>query len=158
MKNILLTLLLSITLLFALSAQEAIMTTGGNAVGSGGSASFSIGQVLYTTHADAEGSIAQGVQQAFEFSTFTGTDETTTGTDISVFPNPANDYLILEVADFENKQLQYQLLDINGRILADQIVTAHQVSITTTLLIPGTYFLKIMADKAEIKTFKIVKL
>jgi hypothetical protein len=134
------------------------MTTGGNAVGSGGSASFSIGQVLYTTHADAEGSIAQGVQQAFEFSTFTGTDETTTGTDISVFPNPANDYLILEVADFENKQLQYQLLDINGRILADQIVTAHQVSITTTLLIPGTYFLKIMADKAEIKTFKIVKL
>lgn len=157
MKNLFLTLLLSINQILALTAQEAIMTTGGNAAGSGGSASYSIGQGLYTTEIGAVGSIAQGVQQAFEISTFTIVDETTAGMVISVFPNPASDYLILEVADFENKQLQYQLLDINGRILENQIVTARQMSVTTTLLIPGTYFLKIMANKTEIKTFKIVK-
>lgn len=157
MKNLFLTLLLSINQILALTAQEAIMTTGGNAAGSGGSASYSIGQGLYTTEIGAVGSIAQGVQQAFEISTFTSVDETTAGMVISVFPNPASDYLILEVADFENKQLQYQLLDINGRILENQIVTARQMSVTTTLLIPGTYFLKIMANKTEIKTFKIVK-
>lgn len=158
MKKIIISFLLSINLILVLSAQEAIMTTGGNAAGSGGSASFSIGQGLYTTDIGADGSIAQGVQQAFEISTYTSTDETTPAMVISVFPNPANDYLILKVADFDNKQLQYQLLDINGRILANQTVNAHQMSITTTLLIPGTYFLKIIADKAEIKTFKIVKL
>lgn len=157
MKSHILTLLLSITLILTLSAQEAVITTGGNATGSGGSASYSIGQGLYTTDIGADGSIAQGVQQAYEISTFTSADETTTGIVLTVFPNPASDYLILEVGDFENNQLQYMLLDSYGRLLEVRPVTAHQMNITTTQLAPGTYFLKILADNAEIKTFKIVK-
>ena len=52
--------------LTGLQAQESINTTGGNATGDGGSASYSIGQMVYTTTTGDDGSVAQGVQQAFE--------------------------------------------------------------------------------------------
>ncbi|MDD2634269.1 MAG: hypothetical protein PHW82_02085 [Bacteroidales bacterium] len=46
-----------------LQAQESVNTTGGNALGSGGSVSYSAGQVIYTNNTGTSGSVAQGVQQ-----------------------------------------------------------------------------------------------
>jgi hypothetical protein len=40
---------------------------GGEATGSGGSVSYSVGQVVYTTNTGINGSVAQGVQQPYEF-------------------------------------------------------------------------------------------
>ncbi len=48
-----------------LHAQEATLASGGNATGSGGSVSYSVGQVVYTTNIGTTGSVAQGVQQAY---------------------------------------------------------------------------------------------
>jgi hypothetical protein len=44
----------------ALRAQEALSVTGGNASGSGGSVSYTIGQVAYQTHNGTNGSVAVG--------------------------------------------------------------------------------------------------
>ncbi|MFM2191538.1 MAG: hypothetical protein RLZZ118_495, partial [Bacteroidota bacterium] len=44
-------------------AQQATTATGGDATGSGGSAAYSVGQIVYTTHTGTTGSVAQGVQQ-----------------------------------------------------------------------------------------------
>jgi hypothetical protein len=69
-------LILLSTLTFSLStihAQEAIPAGGGNASGSGGSASYSVGQVVYTTNTGTNGSAAQGVQQPYEISVVSGT-------------------------------------------------------------------------------------
>ncbi|MCB0409870.1 MAG: hypothetical protein KDD29_06595, partial [Flavobacteriales bacterium] len=49
-------------------AQENTVSSGGDALGVGGSASYSVGQVVYTTHTGVNGSIAQGVQQPYEIS------------------------------------------------------------------------------------------
>lgn len=46
-------------------AQQAVVTTGGSLSGVGGNASFSVGQVVYTTISGSNGSAAQGVQQNF---------------------------------------------------------------------------------------------
>ncbi|MFT6841979.1 MAG: hypothetical protein ACJASR_000743 [Psychroserpens sp.] len=48
-----------------LKAQESINSAGGNAIGNGGSSSYSIGQVFYITNVGTNGSVAQGVQQNF---------------------------------------------------------------------------------------------
>ena len=48
-----------------LQAQESPTAAGGEATGSGGTASYSIGQVVYTTNTGTNGSVAQGVQQPF---------------------------------------------------------------------------------------------
>ena len=61
--------------LTGLQAQESVNATGGNASGSGGSASYSVGQVVYTNNTGTSGSVAQGVQQPFEISVVTGIEE-----------------------------------------------------------------------------------
>ena len=46
----------------AVNAQTTIATTGGNAAGSGGSFSYTVGQISYSTVSGTNGSVAQGVQ------------------------------------------------------------------------------------------------
>ena len=54
------------------SAQQAVTPAGGNATGSSGNSSFTIGQVAYTTNGNANYSVADGVQQPFEISILSG--------------------------------------------------------------------------------------
>ena len=67
-------LLLATGLLWAglAQAQESVNAYGGDAKGSGGTVAYSVGQIVYTTHTGATGSVAQGVQQAYEISVVTG--------------------------------------------------------------------------------------
>jgi len=51
-----------------LQAQVAIPASGGNATGTGGTVSYSVGQVFYTINTGTTGFIVQGVQQPFEIS------------------------------------------------------------------------------------------
>ena len=46
-----------------LYAQETVPATGGDATGSGGSASYSVGQMVYTTNTGS-GTVTQGVNKA----------------------------------------------------------------------------------------------
>ena len=57
--------------MFGLQAQQVVTTSGGNASGSGGSVSYTVGQIVYTTNTDSNGSVAQGVQQPYEISVVT---------------------------------------------------------------------------------------
>jgi hypothetical protein len=48
------------------SAQTATVSAGGNAIGTGGSVSYSVGQIAYTNNSNSNGSVAQGVQYPYE--------------------------------------------------------------------------------------------
>lgn len=61
--------------LAGLQAQTSVNVTGGNASGSGGSASYSVGQFVYQTHTGTSGSVSEGVQQPYEISVVTGLEE-----------------------------------------------------------------------------------
>jgi len=64
--------LLFVGLLFAthfMYSQETIPASGGEATGSGGTVSYTVGQLVYNTYADATGSVAQGIQQPYELLT-----------------------------------------------------------------------------------------
>jgi hypothetical protein len=141
-----------------LQAQESINATGGNASGSGGSASYSVGQVVYTTNTGTSGSVAQGVQQPYEISVVTGLEEAK-GISLSVtaYPNPTTDYLTLEVKDFELSNLHFQLYDMNGKLLQSEKITGNQTSIGMSNLVPANYFVKVIQANKEVKTFKIIK-
>ena len=152
-------LLLTCTLhLFPVMAQESINTTGGNSSSNEGSVSFSIGQVVYSTTAGSNGSAAEGIQQSFEISVVSKIEEAKgIYLTISVYPNPATDYLILEVKDFELLAMTFQLFDMQGKLLQTQKITSHQTSIVMSNLAPGIYFVKVMQENKEVKTFKIIK-
>ena len=137
------------------NAQETVTTTGGEASGTGGTASYSVGQVVYTSATGTNGSVAQGVQQPYEISTTVGIKETSINLGLSVYPNPTTDYLTLKVADFET--LNFQLIDIQGRIIENKKVTASNTILKMEALPKAVYFLNVTKNNRIIKTFKIVK-
>jgi hypothetical protein len=137
------------------NAQETVTTTGGEASGTGGTASYSVGQVVYTTATGTNGSVAQGVQQPYEISTTVGIKETSINLELSVYPNPTTDYLTLKVADFET--LNFQLIDLQGKIIENKKVTTSNTTIKMEALPKAVYFLNVTKNNRIIKTFKIVK-
>jgi len=144
--------------LTGLQAQTSINATGGNASGSGGSSSYSVGQVAYQTHTGTNGSVAQGVQQPFEISVVTAIEEAKgINLSVSAYPNPTTDYLTLEVKEFELSNMSFQLYDMSGKLLQNEKITGNQTSIVMSNLVPATYFVKVIQDNKEVKTFKIIK-
>lgn len=139
-------------------AQTTIPATGGNASGSGGTVSYSVGQVVYTKNTGANGSVSQGVQQPYEISVITGFEE---AKDISlemvVYPNPATDFIRLSIMNYEVQNMRYRLYDINGNLIKDDIVEGNETSIIMQECLPATYILKVIHGKKEIKSFKIIK-
>jgi Secretion system C-terminal sorting domain len=158
-KKLKLTAILFIGLgLTELQAQEAKITAGGNVSGSGGTVSYSVGQVVYTTLTGTGGSVQQGVQQAYEIATLSIFEETSgIILNYSVYPNPAIDYLILKVENYDKENLAFQLFDVNGKLLDSKILTESETIIDMNNHVPSIYFLKIIDSQKDLKTFKIIK-
>lgn len=144
--------------LTGLQAQENFNTTGRNALGAGGSVSYSIGQIFYTTNSGTNGSVAQGVQQVYDIS-LVSTIENAKGINLTVtiYPNPTIDYLILSINEFDISNLSYQLYDINGKIIQSEKIMGNQTSIVMSNYLPATYFLRVIQGDKEVKMFKIIK-
>lgn len=157
-KVILSAVLLLVSGLTELQAQEAVIASGGNATGTGGSVSYSVGQVVYTTTTGTNGSSGQGVQQPFEISTVTGIEEAK-GINLicSAYPNPATDFIKLIIEDYEVQHIRYQIYNIKGSLLLSNKVEANETNISIQSLLPAIYFLKVTDRDKLIKTFKIIK-
>jgi len=144
--------------IFAIQAQETTLTSGSNVSGSGGSVSYSVGQVVYTTNTGTSGSVAQGVQQPFEISVVTGIEENKDITlQCNAYPNPTSDFLILKMENYILESCNYQLYDVNGKLLENKRIEGNETSIDMLNLVPATYFLKVIQNEKEVKTFKIIK-
>jgi hypothetical protein len=112
-------------------AQETITSTGGNLTGSGGSISYTIGQVLYCTFAGTNGTVTQGVQQPYEISVVTAIENSGgISLECTVYPNPTRGIIkiIIEFHDHEN--LRFQLYDLNGVILQDKKAESRETEIS----------------------------
>ena len=141
---------------YTIQAQQAIITTGGNATGSGGSASYSFGQVNYTSVAGTTGAVSQGVQQAYEIFTL-GVNEAAMTILLSAYPNPTTDNLTLKIKDFSNEKLNYELYNMKGTILETKKINDSQTQIDMTRWSAATYLIKIFSDKKQVQSFKIIK-
>jgi len=140
-----------------LHAQESPTASSGDATGSGGTVAYSVGQVVYTTNTDVSGTVSQGVQQAYEIFTL-GIKETELNISLSVYPNPTADNLTLQILDYNNEKLLYQLFDIQGKLLNNGQVTAQQTQINTASLPSATYFINVFnQENKKVKSFKIIK-
>ncbi len=143
--------------LTVLQAQQAILTSGGKATGGGGTASYSIGQMVYSTATGSNGSVAQGVQQAFEISTTLGIEDNLINLSFKAYPNPTTSVLTLKISNFNQNNMKYALFDIQGRLLIQQKIQQENTNISTENLAPAIYFLRIFNQNNLIKIFKIIK-
>jgi hypothetical protein len=152
---VLLTCVISVAVI---QAQEAVLSTGGEASGSGGSVSYSVGQMAYITHTGTNGSVSEGVQQAYEISHVSSIEEANEIELVtSVYPNPTSDCITLKVKDYDIYNLSYQLYNINGELVKSQSVYSKNTIVDMNQLTPSNYFLRLIQNNIEVKTFKIIK-
>jgi hypothetical protein len=138
-------------------AQESINTSGGDATGTGGTASYSVGQVVYTTNTGSTGSVAQGVQHAYEIFTV-GIKETELNISLTAFPNPTIENLTLQISDYNNEKLSYQLFDMQGKQISNGQIVAQQTQINMNSLPTATYFINVVnQENKKVQSFKIIK-
>jgi len=159
-KIIFTTTLLLVLGLGGLQAQQTIAASGGGALGSGGTVCYTVGQVAYNTKTGSNGSVIEGVQQAYEISVVAGIEVPEINLNISAYPNPTTDYLQLKVdasTMFSNQSLKYRLYDINGKLLQSRELTGNETQIDLNGFISSTYFVKVLENNQLIKNFKIVK-
>ena len=142
---------------FQAQAQEAVATAGGDASGTNGNVSYTVGQVVYTTNTGTTGSVAQGVQQPFENQTVLGAENFNINLQLAVYPNPTTNWLQLEVRNTDFANLSYQLFDLNGKMILNEKITAETSSIQMERLPAAIFLLKVVNNNKEVKTFKIIK-
>ena len=138
-------------------AQQATTATGSDATGSGGTASYTIGQVAYTTSSGNNGSVSAGVQQAYTITATTGVDETNFKLKVSVYPNPTTDLLVLNINELK-EDYSYQVRDLSGKLLTNGQLASKQTQLDFSSYAAGSYYVNIITNQNKIvKTFQIIK-
>jgi len=140
----------------AQTSHQVLSASGGDATGSGGSVAYSVGQIVYTTSTGTTGSVAQGVEQAYEIYSV-GIKETTLNISLSVFPNPTSDFLTLKVEDYNNETLFFYLLDEQGKLILSEQIKNQNTQLSMSTLARGSYFINIVQTNKKIRTFKVIK-
>ena len=138
-------------------AQQATTAAGGDALSTGGSVAYSVGQIDYITIIGNDGSVAQGVQQPYEFYIVAGVENHLVHLLADAYPNPISDFLQLHI-EYDNWQaVIFQLVDIEGSIIESRKITSATETIDMSLLSSDIYFLKVSCQGKELKTFKVIK-
>lgn len=140
-----------------LFSQQNTVAGGADISGSGGSVSFSIGQIDHQTKTSASGTITEGVQQPYEILVVTGITNTTVQLSINAYPNPVVDQLVLTIDQTDLTKVFYILTDVTGKLISEKQISASRTEIQFKELAQGIYFIKVVSNNKEVKVFKIIK-
>ena len=156
-------LILSGICVMQIQAQQSIPVSGGTAIGYGGSVSYTVGQMVYTTNTEKYGSVVHGIQQPYEI-TEESISDLSFGISLqcSVYPNPVENILTLFVKYYIDEDITCRLYDSNSQLLLTQQVDRKENLIIMTYLPPSTYYLIVEQKKQKtapriFKSFKIIK-
>lgn len=139
-------------------AQEVVVPSGGIASGSSGTSDYTIGQIVYATHTGSNGSVTEGIQQAYEIFISLSTEDTENIIlTYKVYPNPTSDLLTLKVDDFNKRELTFQLYDLNGKFLEGRKISSNETLISMKNYRASIYLLRINNNNNTIKLFRIIK-
>ena len=138
-------------------AQQNTVAGGGEAAGSGGSVSYSVGQVDHLHLDAAAGSVSQGVQQPFNITVITGVEVHAVDLLIGVHPNPAHAQVVLVVTPEALKGHRWALRDDLGRELAAGAISSERTTIPLEAFAAAGYLLQVSNAVGTIKTYRIIK-
>jgi len=77
---------------------------------------------------------------------------------LTIYPNPANDYFVVEIGDNYVKNATLQIVDIKGSLVQSTTLggSGNQLVVNTTTWQRGVYIVSLSSDTKLIETFKIV--
>jgi hypothetical protein len=139
-----------------LSAQNNTVSAGGDAIGSGGSSSYSVGQIIYHAYGGQDFSLQQGLQQPFEVFVLGTPEKAVQYPKIAVFPNPTENNVYLQTESLiENAK--YELYDASARRLYQEKINGLKTTIPMEGFRAGVYFLYVTKGTQAVQSFKIIK-
>lgn len=153
-------LICSLLVLFGLGTvfgQSNTMASGGEASGSDGSMSYSVGQIDYIYMTGSGGSANQGVQQPFEFFVLGNDEFPEILLEMAVFPNPTSSFVTLQIGDLSSANLLYQLYDMHGRLLKKEAISLPRTRIDMENYASAMYLLHVSDSNRNLKSFRIIK-
>lgn len=140
-----------------IKAQETLVASGNNESDTGGSVSYSVGQIIHVNSNGSNGSSIKGIQFHFDSSALTLID-IETNLNISTYPNPTTSVLNMHISNLETKKLQYILFGTSGKTILKGKITNETTKINVERLETATYFLKVNNTQDNTtKIFKIIK-
>ncbi len=137
-------------------AQNAISTTGGHIKSTGGSTSFTVGQVAYVLKKGNGSYLNEGVQQIYTKKT-TPIEELVYLKEVQLYPNPTQGSMTLILSSMEDVQVRYTIMDYLGKEIKYGIILSEKSEISLRDLPSGNYFISLKSKK-ENRIFKIVKI
>lgn len=152
-------LMITSVLSFSMFGQSTVVPAGGTASGSGGSVTYTVGQIA-NQKVDGNGLyIIEGVQQPYEIQVVGVDNYPGINLSAKVYPNPTIDKVVLSISNFEipSSGLFLQLFDINGKQLKMMVIKEEQTEIDLSDFAAATYQLRVVNGKNVIKTFKVIK-
>jgi hypothetical protein len=153
--KILLTIVLG-CIVSGISAQNNVVSGGGDATGSNGSVSFTVGQTHYTSETGSNGTVSQGVQQPYEIMIISGIENEEINISSNVYPNPTDGFITMTI-DADPGNMNYTIFDVAGKILRSRNIKEKETLIPMTEYAEGIYFIKVIRNKKEVKSFKVIK-
>jgi len=141
---------------FSSFGQNALPTTGGHIKSTGGSTSFTIGQVAYVLKKGTGSYLNEGVQQVYTKKT-TPIEELVFLKDVLVYPNPTQENFNLIISTKEDVQIRYTIMDYLGKEIRNGNILSEKSEISLRDLPSGNYFISLKSKK-ENRIFKIVKI
>ena len=155
MKHYLLILLFGLCAT-SLQAQEVVTTAGSYGETTSGSLSWTVGEPVIETITDGTNILTQGFQQS-KLTITAINDFKIPGIELSVYPNPTNSLLSIEVKTDKQRDLLLSLFNLNGKLILQKMMTGNKQTIKMQNYKPTTYILKVSEANKEIRTYQIVK-
>jgi hypothetical protein len=138
---------------FSASSQQTVLTGGGDASSTGGSISYSIGQVAYSNSID--GLVNEGVQQPFEIFTIS-VDNVFHDFQLNVYPNPASDELIIALKNF-HAGVSAEILSADGKLIHAQFLRSGQTSVDVSSWAAATYIVRLTDEAGHAAAYQVIK-
>ena len=144
---------------FKLKAQDAPVTTGSKATGSGGTVDYSIGQVIYAPATGNTGSINQGLQQPFIIQAVTAIEDEKIGLYYQLYPNPTTDFIVLRIdkENIDSERSYYSIFNVKGELIKKEQISNKETQIPMRELNSATYLIKTFINNEEVKIFRVIK-
>jgi hypothetical protein len=148
-------LLFTILLLFSIVSigQQSVVASGGDATGSSGSISYSIGQIAYT-HSPA-GNLNEGVQQPFEIF-ITSVDDSFNEFQLNLYPNPTSQELIIEMKNYTDG-ISASIYDTECGLVHEIDLHSAVTSIQVSDWAAASYFIRLTDKAGHSAGYQVVK-
>ena len=141
---------------FSSFGQNALSAAGGHFKSSGGSTSFTVGQVAYVLKKGTGSYLNEGVQQVYSKKT-TPVEELVYLKEVQLYPNPTQETMTLILSSKEDIQVRYTIMDYLGKEIRNGNILSEKSEISLRDLPSGNYFISLKSKK-EIRIFKMVKI